>query len=181
MWAKHKQQSGFTIVELLIVIVVIAILAAISIVAYNGIQQRSNNSKTITAVQAYTKLLQQYYVDNSDYPDTVSCLGVGYSAGVCRSDNYASENQNGFNTTALAPYLKGSAPTPALKQVTYSNGLTITGAFYVYKNVSYNPNGAGFGVIFLGSSPCPAIGGLYLSSSTDTTDGQGKLCRYGIN
>lgn len=35
------KRRGFTIVELLIVIVVIAILAAITIVAYNGIQQRS--------------------------------------------------------------------------------------------------------------------------------------------
>lgn len=36
-----KSTSGFTIVELLIVIVVIAILAAISIVAYSGIQERA--------------------------------------------------------------------------------------------------------------------------------------------
>jgi prepilin-type N-terminal cleavage/methylation domain-containing protein len=43
MWAKHKN-SGFTIVELLIVIVIIAILAAITIVAYNGIQNRAKAS-----------------------------------------------------------------------------------------------------------------------------------------
>lgn len=41
MWAKHKQYAGFTIVELLIVIVVISILAAITVVAYNGIQARA--------------------------------------------------------------------------------------------------------------------------------------------
>jgi len=39
-----RNTKGFTIVELLIVIVVIAILAAISIVAYNGVQTRANNS-----------------------------------------------------------------------------------------------------------------------------------------
>lgn len=39
-----RNMSGFTIVELLIVIVVVAILAAISIVAYNGIQVRSKYS-----------------------------------------------------------------------------------------------------------------------------------------
>jgi prepilin-type N-terminal cleavage/methylation domain-containing protein len=44
----NKKQTGFTIVELLIVIVVIGILAAITIVAYNGIQNRAND----TAVQA---------------------------------------------------------------------------------------------------------------------------------
>ena len=37
----RQTKSGFTIVELLIVIVVIAILAAITIVAYNGIQNRA--------------------------------------------------------------------------------------------------------------------------------------------
>lgn len=37
----RKSVSGFTIVELLIVIIVIAILATISVVAYNGVQQRA--------------------------------------------------------------------------------------------------------------------------------------------
>jgi len=43
----RKPQAGFTIVELLIVIVVIAILAAISIVAYNGIQNRTYDAAVI--------------------------------------------------------------------------------------------------------------------------------------
>lgn len=46
VWA--KKQTGFTIVELLIVIVVIGILAAITIVAYNGVQTRANQSKIDT-------------------------------------------------------------------------------------------------------------------------------------
>lgn len=40
-----KNKNGFTIVELLIVIVVIGILAAITIVAYNGIQNRAQDTK----------------------------------------------------------------------------------------------------------------------------------------
>ena len=45
MVAMRKSTTGFTIVELLIVIVVIEILAAITVVAYNGIQTRSTNSR----------------------------------------------------------------------------------------------------------------------------------------
>lgn len=67
MWAKRKQ-SGFTIVELLIVIVVIAILAAISIVAYNGIQQRANNTAIISAVSQTIKSIQAYYAQEGSYP-----------------------------------------------------------------------------------------------------------------
>lgn len=44
MTLKQTKQKGFTIVELLIVVVIIAILAAITIVAYNGIQNRANTS-----------------------------------------------------------------------------------------------------------------------------------------
>lgn len=62
-----KQPVGFTIVELLIVIVVIAILAAITIVAYNGIQERARASSVSAALtQAHKKLLA-YQVD---FPNT---------------------------------------------------------------------------------------------------------------
>lgn len=63
MWAKHKH-TGFTIVELLIVIVVIAVLAAITVVAYNGMRERaatsavvadfSNNNRVIKLAGALT-------------------------------------------------------------------------------------------------------------------------------
>ena len=50
-----KQKAGFTIVELLIVIVVIGILAAITIVAYNGVQERS---KTVRVQSDLRNLVQ---------------------------------------------------------------------------------------------------------------------------
>ncbi len=50
-----KRRSGFTIVELLIVIVVIAILAAISIVAYNGIQNRAYDTTVQSDLSTLSK------------------------------------------------------------------------------------------------------------------------------
>lgn len=63
-----SKQSGFTIVELLIVIVVIAILAAITIVAYNGIQSRAKTSSAQSAANTLMKKLEAYNTINSGYP-----------------------------------------------------------------------------------------------------------------
>lgn len=65
---REVTMRGFTIVELLIVIVVIAILAAITVVAYNGIQERSRNTQTIQAATEYAKALQAYKAINGAYP-----------------------------------------------------------------------------------------------------------------
>ena len=63
---KHR---GFTIVELLIVIVVIAILAAISVVAYNGIQQRARDSERISELKSIAKAIEMFNIYNGRYPE----------------------------------------------------------------------------------------------------------------
>lgn len=65
-WA--QKQTGFTIVELLIVIVVIAILAAITIVAYNGIQQRAREQTVRTDLQTLRKAMMMYREENRTLP-----------------------------------------------------------------------------------------------------------------
>lgn len=59
-----RLSRGFTIVELLIVIVVIGILAAITIVAYNGIQERARASSVSSALSQAAKKVAVWQVDN---------------------------------------------------------------------------------------------------------------------
>lgn len=66
----NKNTSGFTIVELLIVIVVIAILAAISIVAYTNIQQRARDAQREQDIAQIVKALELYYIEEGEYPDS---------------------------------------------------------------------------------------------------------------
>lgn len=75
--------SAFTIVELLIVIVVISVLAAISIVAYNGIQDRALNSNIVSASSQAAKALRAYKAAYDRYPALPSgqnsvCVGRGF-------------------------------------------------------------------------------------------------------
>lgn len=59
-------RAGFTIVELLIVIVVIAILAAISIVAYNGIQARAGDARVAAIARNFENGLQVHKAGDAD-------------------------------------------------------------------------------------------------------------------
>ena len=74
-------RAGFTIVELLIVIVVIGILAAITIVAYNGVQQRANNTARVNEAKQWERVLLSYATTYGQYPSVLNqsmCLGEGY-------------------------------------------------------------------------------------------------------
>lgn len=95
----RRLQPGFTIVELLIVIVVIAILAAISIVAYNGIQDRARNAAAQSAAIQAKKKLEIYKLGdgNGNYPTT----GNLAQAGLSESDGYQyTSNGTTFCVTA---------------------------------------------------------------------------------
>ena len=70
---KMKDQKGFTIVELLIVIVIIGILAALVIVAYNGIQNRARATQYQTDAQAIQKKAEALAADNNGtYPSAAA-------------------------------------------------------------------------------------------------------------
>lgn len=69
----HKQNlknQGFTIVELLIVIVIIAILAAISIAAYTGIQNRAKTTRAQTTGTTVINKALAFQADKGFFPPT---------------------------------------------------------------------------------------------------------------
>ena len=113
-----KTTSGFTIVELLIVIVVIAILASISVVAYNGIQQRANNTTRVASGKQFIKLFQLYKATFGSYPPQLYpqnagfCLGSGFPAGYDGNPRCRSYKSAG---TYTAPAPRGTVPDSLLE------------------------------------------------------------------
>jgi len=77
MWAPKQKQSGFTIVELLIVIVVIGILAAITIIAFNGVQRRAYETTLQSDLRQGAKQLALDYAQNNAYPTSLTAANNG--------------------------------------------------------------------------------------------------------
>ena len=78
MYVASQKQKGFTIVELLIVVVVIAILAAITIVSYNGITANAKFSKLKADLSSVNKAILLYHADNGFYPNSTSACVNGW-------------------------------------------------------------------------------------------------------
>ncbi len=135
--------KGFTIVELLIVIVVIAILAAITVVAFNGIQDRAYAAKAGSAVDSALKVLELYKVDNGGYPITGGeyvCIGQqasdypaesGFTAGSCGPEMNTSSTLN----SALSEYTK--QPLSGTLPVVTISGASYRGIFYYSSGGEY--------------------------------------------
>lgn len=64
----RKSTRGFTIVELLIVIVIIAILAAITMVAYNGVTAHAERTRIVAVLREVRTDLQTRYITDGKWP-----------------------------------------------------------------------------------------------------------------
>ena len=105
-----SKSSGFTIVELLIVIVVIAILATVVIVAYTGAQQRARDAVRTADISNVQKALEYYYDVNNTYP-SVGTDNTGY-------------NLSTLSTVLIPQYLQTipNDPNPSLTNYQYVRG-----------------------------------------------------------
>jgi len=117
------RQKGFTIVELLIVIVIIGILAAITIVAYNNIQQRARDSARTSDIAGIQKALELYRADSGEYP-SVGTDNVGY-------------NLSTLSTALVPKYINSipNDPNASLTNYQYVRGTTASGAYGI--RISY--------------------------------------------
>lgn len=112
------RKSGFTIVELLIVIVVIAILAAISIVAYGGVQERAYGAAIQSELVNNAKKVQLVLAETGSYP-TGGYQVVSDGGSTTGHVSYAPQPSVGF-TINKASYWEPTASGSA--NLTYCTG-----------------------------------------------------------
>lgn len=139
---KEGNQKGFTIVELLIVIVVIGILAAIAFVAYGSVTKKARDSERLSDVKAISSKMEEYYATNASYP---------YTGGTVTANGYTSPALVATDNTAVQTAL--CAPATTATPTTLAQALATS---FVGLNVDSTkaPGGAGCSIIVtFGAAP----------------------------
>lgn len=107
---KKNKEQGFTIVELLIVIVVIGILAAIVITTYSGIQAKARNAKRETDIQSLQTQIEAFYSQNQYYPSLTDMNSSAWRATNMKSLDASAMQDPSWSSSNTACTVSG-APT----------------------------------------------------------------------
>jgi general secretion pathway protein G len=101
-----KKQGGFTLLELLIVIVIIGILALLIIPNITSAPKKARDTKRKTDITTVRKALEEYFVNNNVYPGTAG------DAATVLAGNAAGTATTGPLTTGTAPIMKAVPVDP---------------------------------------------------------------------
>lgn len=162
----RKSMSGFTIIELLVTVVVIGIIASISIVSYNGVQTRTNNSNRTAQLQAWQSVFERYKAKKGEVPLPTTATGTGFCLGTtgfpngyggvprCRDYNDGGTTSlRVSDNSALMNELKTVVPNlPSSAQNVPVNGTV--GPYMYYNATNIQIQGAFNGT---STSECPSI------------------------
>jgi type IV pilus assembly protein PilA len=120
---KKRDEKGFTLIELMIVIAIIGILAAIAIPQFNAYRQRSYNAAAVGDLRNAITSQEAYFVDNDTYSTAVANLqganyglilsgGVALSVTAGTTSGYTMTSRNGRGTITYSIAGPGGSITP---------------------------------------------------------------------
>ena len=98
MNSRRKKQEGFTLIEIMVVILILGLLATLVVQSLRGATDKAKRTKAMADIAELKTALDRYYIDIGSYPELrpgPECAGHSSGAGVGRS--------SGLNRSGLHP------------------------------------------------------------------------------
>ncbi|AVW96179.1 prepilin-type N-terminal cleavage/methylation domain-containing protein [Vibrio parahaemolyticus] len=135
--SKQKKQQGFTLIELMIVVAVIGVLAAIAVPQYQKYVAKSEAASALASITGHRINVETYVVENGSFPTTAqlpvptSPLGVvSYTASASGAGASSGAIKFTFNSTGVSPDVISKDVTlgrDGTGQWSCTSGITATG------------------------------------------------------
>ncbi len=78
---QHRNEKGFTLVELMIVVMIVGVLAAVAIPMYQVVPERSMGTEATAALGLVKNSMRTYYAEHGSYADASFADGVLVTVG----------------------------------------------------------------------------------------------------
>ncbi|HGG7979428.1 TPA: pilin [Neisseria meningitidis] len=95
-------QKGFTLIELMIVIAIVGILAAVALPAYQDYTARAQVSEAILLAEGQKSAVTEYYLNHGEWPGNNTSAGVASSTDIKGKYVQSVEVKNGVVTATMA-------------------------------------------------------------------------------
>ncbi|HEZ6224875.1 TPA: pilin [Neisseria meningitidis] len=95
-------QKGFTLIELMIVIAIVGILAAVALPAYQDYTARAQVSEAILLAEGQKSAVTEYYLNHGEWPGNNTSAGVATSTDIKGKYVQSVEVKNGVVTATMA-------------------------------------------------------------------------------
>ncbi len=109
-------KKGFTLAELMIVVAVVGILAAIAVPVYSGYLQRGRMSQAYTDIQALALANEKCFAETGRYINSFADLATSYGLRVTRVTRYYTLNINLPTATQFVVYAEPGGASPILRR-----------------------------------------------------------------
>ena len=121
-----KVQKGFTLIELMIVVAIIGILAAIAIPAYQNYTKRAHVSEGLNLAAASKLAVAEYYASNNSWPTNNDSAGLPVAESITGNAVKEVEVEESLITITYSTKVGTDSPTLELKGTSGSGGITWT-------------------------------------------------------